>query len=130
MVVILSAVQYTVLQILTNPVYCTADKKAFEYFKSKGSIVEGKINSNKGLMAYNKRKNGKKENPIDQWIISTGEHLGAIPSAKWIQCQHILDTVRKKSSNKSGTGNKFLLSGLLKCEHCGSSMCSWSRNNP
>lgn len=120
----------TVLQILTNPVYCTADKKAFEYFKSKGSIVEGKINSNKGLMAYNKRKNGKKENPIDQWIISTGEHLGAIPSAKWIQCQHILDTVRKKSSNKSGTGNKFLLSGLLKCEHCGSSMCSWSRNNP
>ena len=120
----------TVLQILTNPVYCTADKKAFEYFKSKGSIVEGNINSNKGLMAYNKRKNGKKDNPMDEWIISTGEHLGAIPSAKWIQCQQILDDVRKKSNNKSGTGNKFLLSGLLKCEHCGSSMCSWSRNNP
>ncbi len=120
----------TVLQILTNPVYCTADKKAFEYFRSKGSIVEGNINSNKGLMAYNKRKNGKKDNPMDEWIISTGEHLGAIPSSKWIQCQQILDEVRKKSNNKSGTGNKFLLSGLLKCEHCRSSMCSWSRNNP
>lgn len=120
----------TVLQILNNPVYCTADKKAFEYFKSKGATVEGKSNSNNGLMAYNKRKNGRKDNPIDEWIISTGGHIGAIPSSKWIQCQQILDDVRKKSSNKSGTGNKFLLSGLLKCEHCGSSMCSWSRNNP
>ncbi len=120
----------TVLQILTNPVYCTADKKAFEYFKSKGSTIEGNANSSNGIMAYNKRKNGRKDNPMDQWIISTGGHLGVIPSDKWIQCQQILDAVRKKSNNKSGTGTKFLLSGLLKCEHCGSSMCSWSRNNP
>lgn len=120
----------TVLQILINPVYCTADKNAFEYFKVKGATLSGNPNSNKGIMAYNKRKNGKVENPISDWIIATGGHFGAIKSTKWIQCQQILDDVRKKPSNKSGTGNKFLLSGLLKCGVCGSSMCSWSRNNP
>lgn len=120
----------TVLQILTNPVYCNSDKKAFDYFKSKGANISGNPNSNNGLMAYNKRKNGRTDNPIDEWIISTGGHLGVIESSKWIQCQQILDTIRKKSSNKSGTGNKFLLSGLLKCGICNSSMCSWSRNNP
>lgn len=120
----------TVLQIINNPVYCTADTKSFDYFKYKGAKISGTPNSNNGIMAYNKRKNGRTDNPIDEWIISTGSHLGVIPSSKWIECQKILDAVRNKSSNKSGTGNKFLLSGLLKCEHCGSSMCSWSRNNP
>ena len=120
----------TVLQIITNPVYCTADKKAFDYFKSKGANISGNPDSNNGIMAYNKRKNGKKDNPMDEWIISTGRHLGVISSTKWIQCQQILEYIRKKPSNKSGTGNKFLLSGLLKCGICNSSMCSWSRNNP
>lgn len=81
-------------------------------------------------MAYNKRKNGKKDNPINEWIISTGAHIGVIPSTQWIQCQNILDDIRKKPNNRTGTGSKFLLSGLLRCTHCNSSMCSWSRNNP
>lgn len=41
-------------------------------------------------------KIGRKDNPMDQWIISTGGHLGVIPSDKWIQCQQILDAVKKK----------------------------------
>ncbi|MDU1315280.1 MAG: recombinase family protein [Clostridium septicum] len=120
----------TVLQILTNPVYCTADKKALDYFKNLGATIEGNPNSNCGIMAYNKRKNGKKDNPINEWIISTGAHIGVIPSTQWIQCQNILDDIRKKPNNRTGTGSKFLLSGLLRCTHCNSSMCSWSRNNP
>ncbi|MGL5086030.1 MAG: recombinase family protein [Clostridium sp.] len=120
----------TVLQILINPVYCVADSYALEYFKAKGSLITGEPSLNKGLMAYNKRKNGKVDNPMSDWIVSTGGHMGVISSTDWIKCQSILEEVRGRASNRQGTGNKFLLSGMLKCEHCGSSMGSWSRNAP
>ena len=80
-------------------------------------------------MVYNKRKAGKKENPIDEWIIATGRHPGIIPSDQWINCQNILEEIKNRTSPRQATGNKFLLSGLLKCARCGSSMCSWSRTN-
>ena len=119
----------TVLQILNNPVYCCSDKNAIQYFESKGSIINCIEDNTLGLMVYNKRKGGKKENPIDEWIIATGKHPGVVPSSEWIECQNILDEIRKKSSPRQATGNKFLLSGMLKCKICGSSMCSWSRNS-
>lgn len=119
----------TVLQILINPVYCCSNSEAIKYFESKGSTVNCIDNKELGLMVYNKRKGGKKENPVDEWIIATGKHPGVIPSKEWIECQNILDEVRSKASPRQSTGNKFLLSGILKCKICKSSMCSWSRNN-
>ncbi|MGL5084283.1 MAG: recombinase family protein, partial [Clostridium sp.] len=120
----------TVRQIFINPVYCVADSDALQYFKSKGALITGEPSLNKGLMAYNKRKNGKIDNPMSDWIISTGGHMGVISSTDWIKCQSILEEVRGRASNRQGTGNKFLLSGMLKCDHCGSPMCSWSSNSP
>lgn len=119
----------TVLQILINPVYCCSDAEAIKYFEAKGSTIDCIANEELGLMVYNKRKGGKKENPVDEWIIATGKHPGIIPSTEWIECQNILHEVRSKASPRQATGNKFLLSGILKCEICKSSMCSWSRNN-
>ena len=119
----------TVLQILKNPVYCCSDSEAIKYFESKGSTLNCSENNKYGLMVYNKRKGGKKENPIEEWIIATGKHPGIIPGAEWVECQNILSEISSKTSPRKATGNKFLLSGMLKCSRCGSSMCSWSRTS-
>ena len=119
----------TVLQILKNPVYCCSDTEAIKYFEGKDSTLNCIDNKELGLMVYNKRKGGKKENPIDEWIIATGKHPGIIPAAEWVNCQNILEEIKSKASPRKATGNKFLLSGLLKCARCGSSMCSWSRTS-
>ena len=119
----------TVLQILKNPVYCVSDSDAIKYFESKGSTLTSTERHVYGFMVYNKRKGGKKENPVDEWIIATGKHPGIISGAEWVNCQNILEEIKSKSSPRKATGNKFLLSGLLKCARCGSSMCSWSRTN-
>ena len=119
----------TVLQILKNPVYCCSDAESIKYFENKGSTLNCIEDKELGLMVYNKRKGGKKENPIDEWIIATGKHPGIIQGTEWVNCQNILEEIKSKSSPRKATGNKFLLSGLLKCTRCGSSMCSWSRTN-
>lgn len=119
----------TVLQILKNPVYCSSDDAAIKYFKNNDSYVNATISSEFGLMVYNKRKGGKKENPMDEWIIATGKHPSIISGSNWVKCQNILEEIKSKSSPRKSTGNKFLLSGILKCSRCGSSMCSWSRTN-
>ena len=117
----------TVEQIIKNPVYTIADKNMYNYFSSFGTTLCGNFNGTKGIMTYNKREKGKKENPISQWIVAVGAHEGVIPSDVWIQCENISKS--KKISPRSGTGNKFLLSGLLICGVCGSTMNSWSRKN-
>lgn len=120
----------TVEQIIQNPVYTFADKKIYDYFQKKGSILCGNFNGEFGVMTYNKREKGKKERPIDQWIIAVALHQGIIPSSTWLKCQSITNQNTNKVSPRSSTGNKFLLSGLLVCGECGSGMSSWSRNNP
>ena len=119
----------TVLQILKNPVYCCSDTEAIKYFKGKDSTLNCIDNKELGLMVYNKKKSGKKENPIDEWVVATGKHQGIIPGAEWVNCQKILEEISRKASPRKATGNKFLLSGMLKCAKCGSSMCSWSRTS-
>jgi site-specific DNA recombinase len=120
----------TVEQIIINPVYCIGDKKIFEWFEDQGANLCGIPNSINGLMVFNKRKeSGKKPNPIDQWIVAVGRHEGVISSDVWLQCQNIFQENKLKISPRSGTGNKFLLSGMLVCDECKSGMASWSHYN-
>ncbi|MDO6353572.1 recombinase family protein [Caloramator sp. CAR-1] len=119
----------TVEQIVINPVYCIADDKILNWFKKQGAKVCGKPNGKNGLMVYNKREGGKKDKPINEWIIAVGEHEGIIPSDVWLKCQEIIKENKEKSSPRSGTGNKFLLSGMIICGECGSGMASWSHYN-
>ena len=119
----------TVQQIILNPVYCTADEKIFNWFKSKGAITYGIPDGKHGLMVYNKKAGGKKENPIDKWIVSVGKHEAVVSSDIWVKCHNILEESKKKSSPRCGTGRKFLLSGMIICGECGSGMSSWSHYN-
>lgn len=122
--------QGTVEQIIRNPVYTYADKRIYDYFKNLAAVVCGDFNGKNGVITYNKKEKGKKANPINEWIIAVGKHPGIIPSSLWLKCQNINTLNNEKPSPRSATGNKFLLSGLLICGECGSSMSSWSRNNP
>lgn len=65
-----------------------------------------------------KRRKGKQENPI----ISDGKHDAIIDEETWEKAQKIRE-VRGKVSEKVYEGN-YILSGLLKCPVCGSSMIS------
>ena len=118
----------TVQQIITNPVYCVADAMAFKHFKELSPTVYGEPGRN-GFMVYNKREGGKKDQPIDKWIFSVGEHIGIIDSKDWLECKKINDFNKSKTSPRAGTGNKFLLASMITCGYCGSGMASWSHNN-
>lgn len=119
----------TVEQIVINPVYCIADEKILDWFRKQGAKVCGEPNGVNGLMVYNKREGGKKDKPVNEWIISVGQHEGIVTSDVWLKCQEIINFNKEKSSPRSGTGEKFLLSGMLVCGECGSGMASWSKYN-
>ena len=113
-----------VKQAINNPVYVIADKKAFSYFKSQGSntYLADKCDGIKGLMPYHRRDSENKMLKMNKWIISVGDHPGIITSEEWIQCQKIKDEIKNKPSSRHGSSKLFLLSGLIVCNKCGSSM--------
>lgn len=113
-----------VKQMINNPVYVTADKVIIDYFKSKGCEIyrTEQINGSNGIMPYNRRKDNGSFAPIKDWLISIGEHEGVISSYDWIECQNITYEIKEKASNRQCTSQNALLSGLVICGHCGSSM--------
>ncbi|NRZ88282.1 site-specific DNA recombinase [Clostridium beijerinckii] len=113
-----------VKQTINNPVYCIADKVLLNYFRNLGSEVYeiGNINGSNGIMPYNRRKDNGSFAPIEDWIISIGEHPGVINSSTWIKCQEINKEIKDHASNRQCTSQESLLSGLIVCAECGSGM--------
>jgi len=113
-----------VKQTINNPVYCIADKNIINYFKKKGCEIYGieNINGTTSIMPYNRRKDNGSFAPIEDWIISVGEHPGVISSDLWIKCQDINKEIKERASNRECTSQEALLSGLVVCARCGSGM--------
>lgn len=114
-----------VKQTINNPTYSIADKNILDYFKKHNAEVFGyeKINGINGVMSYNRRTEKGSFAPIENWIISVGEHSGIIPSDTWIKCQMIANEIKESNvSNRNGTSQQALLSGLVVCKECKSSM--------
>jgi site-specific DNA recombinase len=83
--------------IIMNPVYC------------------GKIRTNLAL-----RRNGRKiTNPETAWKLFPGQHKPIIGEQVWQRAQVIRKLKQKKSR---AIGAPWLLSGLLRCGHCGWAM--------
>ncbi len=121
-------------EILQNPVYCTADKDALDYFIAQSSDVcfEEKDCSDKhGLLAYNKRDYTKKHAPrqaMDKWIIAIGKHKGRIPGKKWVAVQTIIEENIPTGEKPAKMHNNYsLLSGLIFCGKCGNRMFAKAR---
>lgn len=68
-----------------------------------------------------KSNKAKKERDISDWIISVGKHKGIISGKDFISVQETLNTNANKRYRKP-IKNNSLLSGLLRCSHCGSYM--------
>lgn len=116
-------------QILQNPVYCIADKDAFDYFTAQHSDVcfEEKDCSDKyGLLAYNKRDYKKKHAPrqsMDKWIIAIGKHKGRVSGQDWVAVQNIIEDNIPTGKKPAKMHNDYsLLSGLIYCNKCGNRM--------
>lgn len=121
--------RWSLKNILTNPVYAFADKDTLMYFKKFDVDIyaeEKAFNGEHGLMVYNKTEHKGKnkiviKRDIEDWIISIGKHKGVITGKDWIEVQEILIKNSDMHYRKVSTSNA-LLSGILRCSHCGSFM--------
>lgn len=118
----------TIRDILTNPVYCTADQDAYDYFNRLGCQVcidEEELDGVHGLISYSKTSSSKyknKPNDPSEWIISIAKHKGVISGKDWVKVQQILERNKKKGDSFRKVQNPVaLLSGILYCQ-CGDPM--------
>ena len=121
-------------ELLQNPVYCTADKNARQYFSAQGADVcfsEQECSNIFGLLAYNKRDYRKSNAPrqnVSQWIIAIGKHKGLVSGKDWTLVQKILSDNNPVIKKQGSSHNDYaLLSGLLFCGICGKRMFAKKR---
>lgn len=119
----------TLKLILTNPVYAKSSKEIFNYLESQGIILCGEPDNTHGFLTYNKLKTVYSKdgshcrefrNPSD-WIIAVSNHKGIIQAKDWLKVQKLYS----ENSNKfiiSARSHNALLTGIIKCEKCGSPM--------
>ena len=112
-----------VQKILTSPLYVKSSDETHSYLKELGINVYGDPNGN-GYLSYNKTKKITIDRDITEWIYTVSKHRGTIEADKWITVQSILEKNKHKKVKRLGTGksNNSLLTGLLKCDKCGSNM--------
>lgn len=115
----------TVKDILTNPVYCTADKEAYEYFYNLGCQVcmdEEEADGKYGLISYAKTSSSQyksKDNEPEKWIIARGKHRGIVTGKEFSKIQNLLARNSAKGDSWHKPQNPVaLLSGILYCS-CG-----------
>ncbi len=117
-------------KILSNPVYCCADKDARDYFEALGAEIcfsPGECNPSRGIISYNKRnyrENNGKDNPICSWVIALGSHNGIIKGENWIEINKILNCKEYKKRSLS-----TLFAGKIICKICNSKMLQKKRKN-
>ena len=124
--------------ILTNPIYCVADERAYNYFLEQGGNIFGELSEfdgQHGISCYNKTDQCKVEDenstffnpkfsqiltrkPVEEWIISVGQHEGFIPSDEWIETQMLLSAIAEKY-NRPHRRTNALLAGIAYCPICG-----------
>ena len=134
--------------ILTNPIYCVADERAYNYFLDKGGNIYGEISEfdgQHGISCYNKTDQCKVEDedstffnpkfsqilsrkPVEEWIIAVGQHEGFIPSSEWIETQELLSSIAEKY-NRPHRRTNALLAGIVFCPVCGKRLSVTSESN-
>ena len=82
--------------ILTNPVYCAADRDAYDYFWNLGCQVcmeKEEADGNYGLISYAKTSSllyKSKDNEPEKWIIAKGRHKGVVTGKEFSKIQRII----------------------------------------
>lgn len=120
--------RFAIREIIMNPVYAKADEAMYQY------LIENEVcpfsgqeafDGIHGIMAYNRTEQTKGsttcKKPMEEWVVSVGEHEGIISGEDWIAVQGLLNENKSKSYRwRAGQTNEALLSGLLHCScgHC------------
>ena len=119
--------RFAIKGILQNPVYLIADADAYRYFLDRRSDLFAEpsdFDGVRGILAYNRtdQEKGKSTRylPMEDWIVTVGQHPGIIPAKAWIGVQSSLARNREKGYRKP-RNNEALLTGLLFCR-CGARM--------
>lgn len=119
--------RFSIKGILQNPVYLMADQEAYDYFVSKEADLfsdKAAFDGEHGILAYNRTDQEKGRAtlylPVNEWIVSVGQHPGLIPGKAWVDVQEALAQNRSKSFRRPRS-NEALLTGLLYCR-CGDRM--------
>jgi site-specific DNA recombinase len=113
--------------ILINPVYVQATTSVYDYLINKGCslcVEKEKFDGSKAIMVYNRTNQTNKSSEkrdAGEWIIALGEHAPIVKSVAWLKAQEIIDKNKDKAIRRVRS-QETLLSGLLRCEHCGSYM--------
>lgn len=119
----------TLRLILTNPVYAKSSKEILKYLKSQGMTLCGEPDNIHGFLTYNKLKtvyskdgsHCREFRNASDWIVAVSKHKGIIDSKDWLKVQKLY----AENSNKfiiSARSHNALLTGIIKCEKCGSPM--------
>lgn len=119
----------TLRLILTNPVYAKSSKEVFIYLQSRGMILCGQPDNVHGFLTYNKLKtiyskdgsHCREFRNASDWIVAVSNHKGIIEAKDWLKVQNL----HAENNNKfitSARSHNALLTGILKCEKCGSGM--------
>lgn len=108
--------------ILKNPVYCTADQAAYDYFSGLGcqmGVDRDKFDGTRGIMPYGRTQGGKRKkhivNPPEKWVISVGLHEPLWSSEKYIAIQNRFGNNKIDKTRKHKIG---ILKGIVRCK-CG-----------
>lgn len=120
--------RFALRDILSNPVYTSADKDSLNYFLNLESIIcneASEFDGKHGLMVYNKTnqndEHSHKMNDYSDWIVAIGKHKPLVTGKEWVKVQELLAQNKSKSFRKPKS-NTALLSGLLVCGDCGAYM--------
>lgn len=119
-----------VKRILTNPIYCIADKDSLEYFTALGCNIcfdESDCDGVSGILPYNRHSGqDKRKSPPEKWMITVSTHKGLLSGSEWVRIQNILEKNGKNCYGGVPAAKRFLnqsslLSGTLFCS-CGAYM--------
>lgn len=131
--------ELAVKDIARNPVYCIADKKAYQYLQEGGANMYGDeedYTGKTGISVYNRTDQSKEEDddstflnpiftqrtekkPMSEWVVAVGRHEGFIESDRWIEVQNLLDSIANDQRNRPHRKSNALMSGIVYCPHCG-----------
>lgn len=107
-----------VRDVVTNPVYCQADKDAFVYFEKQGTAVYGEP-CRRGLLAYNK--------DAEDMVVAVGTHAPAVSGLDWIRAQRLASGGHSLDMRSVEMGGA-LASGAIVCNGCGGRMYAVKRS--
>ena len=127
----------SVRDIVTNPVYCSADQDAYRYFIEHDGDVYGEeadFDGLHGISVYNRTREMREESDdstflhpefsktvrekdISEWIIAIGRHEGFIEGKDWVTAQTLKLDIADRY-NRPHRATNALLAGLIYCPLC------------